>query len=438
MAISKIVTASITDNAVTAAKVPVDGLAATDIAANAIGASELANNAVDTVAIADDAVTNAKIGADAVSTTEIANDASINTSGNIATTGSGTLTVAGKTTLSGDLVPSTPLSNRNMIINGQMQVNQRAGTVSGLDNGNSGYHTCDRWRIQFNNADEIRIQNARDTTSPDGFSNSFRNTVTTAESAIAANEYFRISQSLEGQDLQGLAYGTSGAKTTTLSFYVRSSVAGTYGVSCYQYDGNLQQTHNYTITTANTWQRIELQFTGNTANAIANDATDGLKFLFYLMVGADFKGTASTTWSAYDSAKSAGLATAVWGTSTSHNFYLTGVQFEIGSSATPYEYRTYADELHKCHRYYYALSRGTSGWITIQNYWLQYNANYRMCTVVFPVVMRGIPSITITSNSAPSPTNYGVDDHQWKSYINVTSTTSSSYHLYTAKIDAEL
>ena len=120
------------------AGVSADTLEAGDIAANAIGASELADNAVDTDAIADDAVTNAKIGADAVSTTEIANDASISTSGNIATTGSGTLTVAGKTTLSGDLVPSTPLSHRNMIINGAMNVYQR-GSLAITQTNNGGY-----------------------------------------------------------------------------------------------------------------------------------------------------------------------------------------------------------------------------------------------------------------------------------------------------------
>ena len=267
----------------------------------------MALDKVTTAVITDDSVTGAKI----ENNPTVAGNLTV--AGNTTLSGTSTLTgnatASGNLTVTGDVIPSTPLSHRNLIINGGMQIAQRQTSLSLSGGGLNGYWTCDRYGVSHNNVDNLVLTQEKSTVSPDGFSSSLKHTVTTAESAIAADEYFRIYQSLEGQDLQQLAYGSSGAKSFTLSFWVRSSVTGTYGVTCYQYDGSLQQTHNYTITTADTWQKIELPFTGNTANAIANDNTAGLQFLWYLLVGDNIKGTASTTWSAYSGAKSAGLAT---------------------------------------------------------------------------------------------------------------------------------
>ena len=350
----------------------------------------MALDKVTTKVIADDAVTGAKI----------ENNPTV--AGNLTVAGTSTLTgnatASGNLTVTGDVIPSAPLSHRNMIYNGGMQIAQRRATPAvGLNASNSGYWTCDRWGITFYNTDNLVITSEQSSVSPDGFGSSIKHTATTAESALADDEYFRLWQTIEGQDLQQLAYGSSGAKSFTLSFWVRSSVAGTYGVTCYQYDGSLQQTHNYTITTANTWQKIELTFTGNTANAIANDNTEGLKFLWYLLVGNNFNGTASTTWSAYSGAKSAGLATADWGETTNDEFYLTGVQMELGSSATPFEHRSYGEELARCQRYYFLQVSGSGknmgglGWY--------YSSSEVQWVCSFPVTMRTSPTLDYNQGS---------------------------------------
>ena len=337
------------------AGVSADTLEAGDIAANAIGASELANNAVDTDAIADDAVTNAKIGADAVSTTEIANDASISTSGNIATTGSGTLTVAGKTTLSGDLVPSTPLSNRNMIINGGMNVYQR-GSLAITQTNNGGY-ALDRFSYYqtasvgqwLGTMNQHTMSDAEVVTT--GHTTGLKILTTTVENAIGSDEYGTIVYKVEAQDCQRMCAGRTNAKAVTLSFWAKSKVAGDYAISMYQQDGDEIIGSKYTLV-ADTWTKVEITFAGNTSANINDDSGLGLMFKWILFAGSDWTSSSNTSWSASANAKIGYGHTAVWGTSTSHDFYLTGVQLELGSNATPFEHRSYGDELARCQRYF--------------------------------------------------------------------------------------
>ena len=247
-----------------------------------------------------------------------------------------------------------PLSHRNMIINGAMQVAQRGNQFTGV---HFDQFITDRFLFSSYGEDELRVTCEQSSTAPNdqGFNNSLLVNCTTAEASWSAHAYARLAYIFESQDLQQLRYGTPNAQTITLSFWVKSSLPGTYAVSMYQYDGNDTIGGTYTISSSTDWEKKTLTFAGNTVATIANDNTAGISLLFVLATGGNYSGTDNTSWGEYSSAKAHHGHTANWGTNTSHNFYLTGVQLELGSKATPFEVRSYADELRSCERYYEAV-----------------------------------------------------------------------------------
>ena len=240
---------------------------------------------------------------------------------------------------------------KNLIINGGMQVSQRGTSSTG-----TGYQTVDRFAVNQSNYDELSATKTQETDSPDGFSKSLKVLVSTEETTVASDEYANISYAIEGQDLQRLAYGTSSAKSFTLSFYVKSNVTGNFSVTAYKQTGsNKQQDRRYTINTANTWERKTLTFVGDTAQAIVNNNTVGMYLYWHLGFGSSF-GTdtynASAGWSAYTGGG--------WGAGhdvellTTQNNYIqiTGIQMEVGDTATDFNHRSFAEELQLCQRYY--------------------------------------------------------------------------------------
>ena len=246
----------------------------------------------------------------------------------------------------------TALSNRNLIINGAMQVAQRG--TSSTDLHTSGYYTTDRFSLVFGNEDELRVTMTQNSvTDLPGFANSLKVQTTTAESAIAADESYYIINRYEGQDFQHLKYGTSSAESTTLSFYVKSSVTGTFAVAIYQTDGNDIIGSTYTINSANTWERKTITFAGNTLAAIADDNTLGILIDWFLAAGSNFTSVDNTSWGGYETGKLAyGHGTNAVATTTNATWEITGVQWELGEQATPFEHRSYADELARCERYF--------------------------------------------------------------------------------------
>ena len=265
---------------------------------------------------------------------------------------------SGAVTLSSDLIPATPLSHRNMIINGGMQVAQRA-TSSGAS---SGYNNLDRFEWTGGGHASMAGTIAQTAiTDLAGFSKCLKYTVTTEESSISNNEYWWMHTKIEGQDLQCLNYGTSNAKTCTLSFYVRCSIAGTYAVSIMKPDSTSQQFGGtYTIssdqasnsTAAAGWQRVSITIPANTAQGIADDNGIGFDIYWVLFAGSDFTGTDNTSWvNTANGAYAYGHSTTM-GTVDNSTWEITGIQLELGSVATPFEHRSYADELQRCQRYY--------------------------------------------------------------------------------------
>ncbi len=301
-----------------------------------------------------------------------------------------------------DNLPSVgQLGNRNLIINGAQNVHQR-GNQTGLTASTYG---TDRFEFTIQGRDELVYNLAQNTDVPSGygFANSFSYQTTTPESAIAANEYAFISQKIEAQNLQHLAYGTSGAKKLTASFWVKSSVTGTFCLGLFKDDaaGALEyQVHNktYTISAANTWEHKTITFEANTltGGSIADDNGIGLYMTWHLAAGSDYDSGSSTTsgWANYTTTNwvEPGTTDAVI-TTTNATFLLTGVQLEVGPQATPFEHEPYETTLRKCQRYYYELN-GIPNGKHIGGGVMRDSQYFYGFPVTFPTPMRTIPGFT--------------------------------------------
>ena len=249
------------------------------------------------------------------------------------------------------------LSNRNFIINGEMQCWQRATAAT---TANNSYNTVDRFRAYSSGGAYTTEQS---TDNPNGSGNGFslKCQVTTADTSIAAGEYAFVNHEIEAQNLQQLQYGTSSAKNVTLSFWVKSNKTGTYTVGVFKHANGAtayMYRKEYTIDAADTWEKKEFTisptagsttFMTSSGGAIANNNGNGFGVSFNLMLGSNFHGT-NDAWAA--DAKYGTSNQVNWMDSTSNNFYITQIQMEVGEAATPFEHRSFGDEIAKCQRYY--------------------------------------------------------------------------------------
>ena len=288
------------------------------------------------------------------------------------------------------------LSNRNIIINGAMQVWQRGTTIDSISSGN---YLCDRWRINHSGTDgNVDVDRSTDLPSGEGFGYSQKISMDASESSLDAADKLVIQQKFEGQNLQLLAKGTSGAKKTTVSFFVKSSVASTYTVELVDNDNTRQLSKSYTINSANTWERKTLTFEGDTSGSLDTDANTSMTLNIYIDTGTDHtSGTFNdSAWASTDDTKRV-FNTTGWLESTSPEFYITGVQWELGEQATPFEHRSYADELRRCQRYYYKITPGDTGGVGTGIH----NATSQ-ATIFIPyqVAMREGPTAVETSSTA--------------------------------------
>ena len=291
------------------------------------------------------------------------------------------------------------LSNRNAIINGAMQISQRSTSVS-VSNTVRGYQTLDRFEYNIHGTITNVMTMEQSSDSPDGFSNSLKFSTTTADASLTGTQANYLTTELEGQNVQQLAYGTSSAKSFTLSFYVKGTITGTYVVWFYAPDTGKALTKYYTISSANTWERKTITVAGDTASAIANDNGSGIMIRWILGTGPDYSsGTASTTWSTngYTNVNRYVGQTANVAATTSDNWALTGVQLEVGSVATDFEHRSFGQELALCQRYYVVLCHQNDGIGQSVCNLAQYSASTAHGVVHFPVEMRDKPSFAATS-----------------------------------------
>ena len=247
------------------------------------------------------------------------------------------------------------LSHRNLITNGAMNVAQRSTSESGLG-ASAGYFTLDRYRTTFSST-AGRLTMAQVADVHDGFANAMKFTCTTADTSVGSNEYFILQQKFEGQDLQQLKKGTSDAEEFTVSFYVKGNASATYVVEMYDLDNNRQVGKTFSVTTS--WTRVVLTFPADTTGALDDDANASLQLGIWLHAGSTYtSGTLATSWISNVSAQRAGGITSFFD-STDRTFFLTGLQLEVGSVATPFEHRAVGDELTRCQRYYQEISMST-------------------------------------------------------------------------------
>ena len=312
------------------------------------------------------------------------------------------------------------ISGSNLLINSAMQVAQR-----GTSSSSAGYQTVDRFRFTSSDMDQLAFTQSQDTTGPSGFTNSYKITVTTPETTTEAEEQLFMFQAIEAKNLQQLGYGTSDAKQLTLSFWVKSSVTGAYCVAFYQNDGNRLITSTYSISSANTWEYKTITIDGDTSGTINNDNGAGLELYFFLSVGPDRKTTDSTSWGTWTAAKFGYGQVADVAATSSATWQITGVQLEIGDSSTPFEHRSYADELARCQRYYNSIHA---------HYLTYYTSTSCISNVTYPVTMRAAPTVTIGSNNNGSIVSGGgaFGGH----YFYLTSAANAYYAASTS--DAEL
>jgi hypothetical protein len=240
---------------------------------------------------------------------------------------------------------------RNIVINGEMKVSQRSTSVAGLGGG-SAYATLDRWRTAVGSTSAGRFTMAQIADGPAGFANCMKITTTTADTSIAAGENLQIVTRFEGQDVQQLQKGTATAKQVTVSFYVKGNATATYTCELQDYDNGRSIQQAFAVTTA--WNRIELTFAADTSDPFDDDNAGSLGLAFWLHGGSTYTGGtfSSNAWKdTVDNTRLSDSQTSIFD-ATSRTFFLTGIQMELGATATPFEHRSYAEELYLCQRYH--------------------------------------------------------------------------------------
>ena len=253
------------------------------------------------------------------------------------------------------------LGNRRININGGFQVFQRSTSAASVGASGEGYFAPDRYRQSGTGSMRYTASQSTDVPAGYGFSNSLKYDCTTASGTVSAGHFVAIEHRLEGQDVQVFCKGTAQAKQYTLSFHVKSPKTGIHVVELYDNDNNRHVAKSYTISSADTWQAVTLTFPADTTGAFGNDNGSSLRIFFWLMAGTDYAGsTLPSAWASFSSTARATGQVNVFD-STSNDFFITGIQLEVGSVATDFEHRSFAQELALCQRYYFrvGVNQGT-------------------------------------------------------------------------------
>ena len=305
------------------------------------------------------------------------------------------MTKAAELAKMGEVLTNSQIGSRkNFIINGGMQLSQRASSTSGVGASTPVFPCVDRFRIAVGGTTAGRATISHSTDTPSGFSNSVKIDCTTADTSISADEAIFFQTLLEGQDLQRIKKGTSDAESLTLSFYVKGNASATYTCEIRDLDNDRINTQTFEVTTS--WNRVILNFIPDTTGAFGVDNGASIQISFILHAGSTYtSGTfASNTWAARVQGNRASPSQTSIFDSTDRELFMTGVQLEVGSVATPFEHLSVAENLQLCQRYYYLAQNFYGGIINASNTTLirQYNT--------FPVQMRNTPSVTLGAISS--------------------------------------
>ena len=300
----------------------------------------------------------------------------------------------------GATASSGGISGKNIVDNGEFAVDQRnSGSAVTPANATPTFGP-DRWYMYKDTAATFTID--QDTTAPDGFNFSLKVTNTGVDSSISATDRALIVHRIEGDKIRYLKLGSSDAKKVTLSFYVRSSLTGTHGGAFRNHDSNQRNyPFTYTISAVDTWERKSISLTLDTSGTWPSDNTLGLQVQFGLGVGTTFSGTAGA-WADGDINSATGAVTTMLSTASA-TWYVTGVQLEVGETATAFEHKSYADDYNACLRYFWRYSKNTSygEFLLIRTY----STSAGTGAARFPMPMRSDPTLAV--NVTVNSSNFG-------------------------------
>ena len=325
-------------------------------------------------------------------------------------------------------------ANKNLVINGAMEVAQRGTSAVTINSGSATYRLDRFYASGASSAGVFTVEQSTDT--PTDFKNSLKVTVTTADSSIGSTTNYRVNQNIEGQNISSLNYGSSDAKTVALSFYVKSSLTGTFGGKLGNSARDRSHPFTYTISSANTWEKKTVTITGDTSGTWLDTNGIGFELVWSIGAGADRLGTAGT-WAGvrYDGASG---QTNIIATNSS-TWFITGVQLEVGQNATEFEHEPFERTMARCQRYCYNAAGvdmwigGSSGTGSSHDYYIP---------VSFPVDMRATPSaVNYTYTGYNSATSNGLFSDATKSFkmsLRPATTSESGIVIDTGTLEAEL
>jgi len=315
------------------------------------------------------------------------------------------MTKAAELAKMGEVLTNSQIGGRrNMIINGAMQVAQR-GTSFTLGDASAKY-PVDRFFLHDINSSAGEATISQSTTAPTDFKNSLKIDVTTADTALVSADQYKIEYRIEGQDIAHLNYGTSSAKKVTLSFYIRSNKTGNTQVALLNSANDRAYVATFTIDSANTFERKELTIPAVTDGTWLDTNGIGMR-LRWGSFGSAYQTSSVNQWVSGSELSSRNDSPINFFDSTDNELYLTGVQLEVGSQATPFEHRSFGEELRLCQRYHYRINGKSSGGTTIGLGFANISTN-SYSHIAFPTTMRSTPSVTGSGFTASDFNSYTV------------------------------
>ena len=302
----------------------------------------------------------------------------------------------------GETLTNQPSGRKNIVTNGAMQIAQRATSTTGIGAADNVFPCVDRMKVRAGStAGRATVSQAAD--GPSGFANCLKFDCTTADASIAAGEYFLLQYGIEGQDLQQLKKGTSDAEKFTVSFYVKGNANATYTCEIKDQDNTRFIAQEFSVTSS--WSKVSLTFNNETSNSLDDDNAESMRLTIWLHAGSTYTGGTftSNTWFTTANQRVGDNQTSFFD-STDREFFLTGVQMEIGSQATNFEYRSFGEELALCQRYctVHNMSGDADEYVIPYSQGQVDSANRAEIHILYPE-KRAAPTITVTN-----PTNFKV------------------------------
>jgi len=330
---------------------------------------------------------------------------------------------------------------RNLVINGAMQISQRATTTTGVGATNEAYPAIDRFNFTTTSAGRFTMSQTAD--GPTGFANCMKLDCTTADTSISASEALILQTKFEGQDVQQLMYGSSSAQPITVSFYVKGNASATYTLEWRNEEDGRNTNKTFNVTTD--WTRVSITFTGDTAgSAVDDDNTHAFTLGIWLHGGTTFSGGTfvENTWHSTNNIRIGDSQTSFLD-STNRTFFITGVQMELGNQATPFEHRSFGEELALCQRYFQDPKLTSGNYLWLYPIVTDGTGKYRRASYLLPTTMRADATATLTGATNGTFVNGhpAIEGNDHRHYIGLAGDTSAENKysdIRSLTLDAEL